>query len=147
CPCRHSMARARRSCSTRESAGARSTRASRRPSTRPGSWCCSWSWSPSASRTSSEVSRLKGRGRAGSRIHRGLTGERELVGTTYLADPALRREYAAEIAPRTGAALARILSEVFRPDGPTPARALDLGAGTGAASAALRTRFGDALEV
>jgi SAM-dependent methyltransferase len=90
---------------------------------------------------------LKGRGRAGSRIHRGLTGARELVGTTYLADPALRHEYTAEIAPRTGAALARILAEVFGPDGPPPARALDLGAGTGAAGAALRERFGDALAV
>ena len=46
-----------------------------------------------------------------SRIHRGLTGARELVGTRYLADPGLRREYAEEIAPRTGAALGKILAE------------------------------------
>jgi SAM-dependent methyltransferase len=83
----------------------------------------------------------------GSRIHRGLTGARELIGTRYLADPALRREYAAEIAPRTAAALGKILAELFGPDAPAPARALDLGAGTGAAGAALRARFGPGLEV
>jgi hypothetical protein len=90
---------------------------------------------------------LSGKGRGGSRIHRGLTGARELVGTKYLADPGLRREYAAEIAPRTGAALARILAELYGPGDRAPGRALDLGAGTGAAGAALRTRFGDRLEV
>jgi hypothetical protein len=85
--------------------------------------------------------------RGSSRIHRGLTGARELVGTKYLADPALRREYSNEIAPRTGAALAKILAELFGPDSRPPARALDLGAGTGAAGAALRARFGAELEV
>ena len=37
--------------------------------------------------------------RRASRIHRGLTGARSLVGTRYLADPELRREYAEQIAP------------------------------------------------
>jgi hypothetical protein len=82
-----------------------------------------------------------------SRIHRGLTGARDLVGTKYLADPGLRREYAQEIAPRTGAALAKILAELFGDGDAPPARALDLGAGTGAVGAALRTRFGGALDV
>lgn len=87
------------------------------------------------------------RGPRGSRIHQGLTGARALIGTRYLADEGLRREYAAEIAPRTELALARILDEVFGPSSPAPARALDLGAGTGAAGAALRQRFGAALEL
>jgi hypothetical protein len=82
-----------------------------------------------------------------SRIHRGLTGARELVGTRYLADPGLRREYAEEIAPRTGAALGKILSEVYGATAVPPARALDLGAGTGAAGLALRARFGAGLEI
>ena len=82
-----------------------------------------------------------------SRIHRGLTGARELIGTRYLADPELRRQYAAEIAPRTGAALRKILAEVYGPGTAPPARALDLGAGTGAAGAALRERFGAGLVV
>jgi len=82
-----------------------------------------------------------------SRIHRGLTGARELIGTRYLADPELRRQYAAEIAPRTGAALRKILAEVYGPGTAPPARALDLGAGTGAAGAALRERFGAGLEL
>jgi hypothetical protein len=86
----------------------------------------------------------KGRG---SRIHRGLTGARELVGTRYLADPGLRREYEAEIAPRTGAALAKILAELFPPDEAPPARALDLGAGTGVVGATLRRHFGDGIDV
>jgi hypothetical protein len=85
--------------------------------------------------------------RRSSRIHRGLTGARALVGTRYLADPELRREYVEEIAPRTGAALAKILSELYDVGTPAPTRALDLGAGTGAAGAALRGRFGAALEV
>ena len=85
--------------------------------------------------------------RRASRIHLGLTGARALVGTRYLADPELRREYAKEIAPRTGAALGRILAEVYGPALAPPARALDLGAGTGAAGAALRARFGEALEL
>jgi SAM-dependent methyltransferase len=90
---------------------------------------------------------MGGRGPRGSRIHQGLTGERALIGTRYLADEGLRREYAAEIAPRTELALARILAEVYGPEAPAPARALDLGAGTGAAGAALRKRFGAALDV
>jgi SAM-dependent methyltransferase len=91
---------------------------------------------------------MSGRGPRGSRIHRGLTGERALVGTRYLADEGLRREYAREIAPRTEAALAKILAEIFGPSGPdAPARALDLGAGTGAVGAALRARFGAGLDV
>jgi hypothetical protein len=85
--------------------------------------------------------------RRASRIHRGLTGARSLVGTRYLADPELRREYAREIAPRTGAALDKILAALYAGAAAPPARALDLGAGTGAAGAALRARFGDGLEV
>jgi SAM-dependent methyltransferase len=85
--------------------------------------------------------------RRSSRIHRGLTGARELVGTRYLADPGLRREYAEEIAPRTHAALGKILAELYGPDDAPPTRALDLGAGTGAAGAALRARFGAGLEI
>ena len=46
----------------------------------------------------------------GSAIHEGLVGERALVGTPYLADPELRHEYARDIAPRTRAALAKILA-------------------------------------
>jgi hypothetical protein len=90
---------------------------------------------------------MSGRSGRGSRIHRGLTGTRALVGTRYLADEGLRREYAEEIAPRTEAALAKILAEVYGPGGPAPARALDLGAGTGAVGVALRRHFGAALEV
>jgi hypothetical protein len=85
--------------------------------------------------------------RRASRIHRGLVGERALVGTRYLADPELRREYADEIAPRTGAALEKLLGELYPTGVAAPARALDLGAGTGAAGAALRARFGAGLEV
>ena len=83
----------------------------------------------------------------GSAIHEGLVGERKLVGTAYLADPELRREYARDIAPRTHAALARILAEVFPEDGVRPQRALDLGSGTGAAAEALRAWFGADFEV
>ena len=85
--------------------------------------------------------------RRSSRIHRGLTGARALVGAPYLADPGLRREYEDEIAPRTGAALAKILAELYGPDDAAPRRALDLGAGTGAAGAALRASFGAGLDV
>jgi len=67
-------------------------------------------------------------------IHSGLVGERRLVGTRYLADPALRAEYVTDIAPRTEAALRRVLSKVALP---APARVLDLGAGTGAAGRAI----------
>lgn len=80
--------------------------------------------------------------RAGSRIHAGLTGERQLIGTPYLDDPQLRQQYAAEIAPRTGAALAKILGELS-PEAPRERRprVLDLGAGTGAAGAAVAAYF------
>jgi ribosomal protein RSM22 (predicted rRNA methylase) len=87
------------------------------------------------------------RGGARSAIHDGLVGERALVGTPYLADAALRREYARDIAPRTRAALARILAEVFPSGAPRPRRALDLGTGTGAAVDALRAHFGADLDV
>jgi ribosomal protein RSM22 (predicted rRNA methylase) len=73
-----------------------------------------------------------------SRIHRGLVGARELVGQAYLADRELRREYDAEIAPRTFAALAWILDTVPLP---RPGRVLDLGAGTGAAGRAIADRW------
>jgi ribosomal protein RSM22 (predicted rRNA methylase) len=73
-----------------------------------------------------------------SRIHRGLTGSRELVGQSYLADRELRQEYQAEIAPRTAAALEQILSTVGLPE---PHRVLDLGAGTGSAGQAVRLRW------
>jgi hypothetical protein len=80
-----------------------------------------------------------GRGRARARLHEGLVGERALVGEAYLADPALRAAYATDLAPRTGAALARIFGLVPFPQ---VRRALDLGAGTGAAGEAIRARFG-----
>jgi hypothetical protein len=77
-----------------------------------------------------------------SRIHEGLIGPRELVGTPYMADPELRAEYAREIAPRTGAALEKILAVAF-PDrtAPEALRVLDLGAGTGAGGQAVREAF------
>jgi hypothetical protein len=78
-------------------------------------------------------------------VHAGLVGERALVGSRYLADPVLRDEYAREIAPRTRAALARIFAEL--PPGTQVRRALDLGAGTGAAGEAIRRRFGAAIEL
>jgi SAM-dependent methyltransferase len=84
---------------------------------------------------------------SGSAIHQGLVGARELVGTPYLADPELRREYARDIAPRTRAALAKILGEAFPAGTLMPGRALDLGTGTGAATEALRAFFGAELEV
>jgi ribosomal protein RSM22 (predicted rRNA methylase) len=94
------------------------------------------------------VSAPKARGRRGSAIHRGLVGERKLVGTPYLADAQLRDEYARDIAPRTEAALRRVLDEVWGVPGmAVPARAVDLGAGTGAVGRTLRARFGQALEV
>jgi len=102
----------------------------------------------------------------GSAVHQGLVGARKLVGTPYLAKPALRDEYARDIAPRTEAALARILAEVYGPQVPAgeligspsveaipspraapPARAIDLGAGTGAVGRTLRARFGENLPV
>ena len=83
----------------------------------------------------------------GSAIHEGLVGERALVGTPYLADPELRHEYARDIAPRTRAALGKILAEVFAGDAVAPDRALDLGAGTGAVGEALGAHFGAGLVV
>jgi len=67
-----------------------------------------------------------------------------------MADPELRRQYAEEIAPRTVAALAKILGGLAAD--PTTGRfavrrALDLGAGTGAASGAIRARFGPDVEI
>jgi ribosomal protein RSM22 (predicted rRNA methylase) len=76
-----------------------------------------------------------------SRIHRGLVGQRALVGTTYLADSGLRREYEQEIAPRTVAALEWIFA---RQTSAGPRRVLDLGAGTGAASRVIRARWPEA---
>jgi Mitochondrial small ribosomal subunit Rsm22 len=83
----------------------------------------------------------------GSAVHEGLVGARKLVGTPYLADPALRGEYARDIAPRTEAALGRVLDEAFPPGRPPPARALDLGAGTGAVGRTLRARWGERLDL
>jgi len=87
-------------------------------------------------------------------------GDRALVGTRYLDDARLRAEYQSQIAPRTVAALGKILSRLF-PRQPEPAagvndragqearpkslRALDLGAGTGAVGDALRAHFGRAM--
>jgi hypothetical protein len=79
------------------------------------------------------------RGQARRRLHEGLVGKRALIGSAYLADPALRAAYVADLAPRTAAALARIFATV--PFAPIR-RALDLGAGTGAAGQAVRARFG-----
>lgn len=58
-----------------------------------------------------------------------------------MADPELRRAYETDLAPRTRAALGKILSEVIPADA-SIRRALDLGAGTGAAGAEIRARFG-----
>src|SRR5580765_8426692 len=80
--------------------------------------------------------------RARARLHEGLVGERALIGSRYLADPELRRAYDADLAPRTRAALAKIFAEVA-PDRQGVRRALDLGAGTGAAGQAVREHFGD----
>jgi SAM-dependent methyltransferase len=94
-----------------------------------------------------------------SRVHEGLVGPRALIGTSYLADPELRRQYAVEIAPRTRAALGKVLAEVFpqkaetdtdtdaAPDTRPRPRVLDLGAGTGAAGDAIRAHFGTAATV
>jgi len=93
----------------------------------------------------------RGDGRSGGRsaIQRGLVGERALVGTPYMADPTLREEYARDIAPRTRAALGKILTEVFPETGdvPRPSRAVDLGTGTGAAAEAVRAHFGGDVEI
>jgi hypothetical protein len=80
-------------------------------------------------------------------MHEGLVGERALVGQPYLRDPELRQEYAAEIAPRTEVALAKVLREVFGAPPAQAVRVLDLGAGTGAAGAAVRAFFGAGAEI
>ena len=80
-------------------------------------------------------------------MHEGLVGERALVGQPYLRDPDLRQEYAVEIAPRTEVALAKVLREVFGESRARSLRVLDLGAGTGAAGAAVRAFFGAGAEV
>jgi hypothetical protein len=80
-------------------------------------------------------------------MHEGLVGERALVGQPYLRDPDLRQEYAAEIAPRTEIALAKVLREVFAEPPAGAVRVLDLGAGTGAAGAAVRAFFGAGAEI
>jgi Mitochondrial small ribosomal subunit Rsm22 len=83
-----------------------------------------------------------------SAVHQGLVGARELIGTPYLADAELRGQYARDIAPRTEAALGRVLDEVYGAPGAAPAtRAIDLGAGTGAVGRVLRARFGETLEL
>ena len=91
----------------------------------------------------------RGRPSGGSRIHQGLVGSRALIGTPYLADPSLRAEYARDIAPRTGPALTKILGEVFpEPQARRrPRRVLDLGAGTGAAGAAVERYFGSDVDL
>jgi ribosomal protein RSM22 (predicted rRNA methylase) len=71
-----------------------------------------------------------------------LVGSRDLIGERYLADPALREAYQTDLAPRTGAALAKVLGALW-PE-PTGVRhALDLGTGTGAASHAVSAHFPD----
>jgi ribosomal protein RSM22 (predicted rRNA methylase) len=81
-------------------------------------------------------------------LHQGLVGARTLIGTPYLGDPRLRSAYAATIAPRTGAALGKILTEVApSPDPQRRWRVLDLGAGTGAAAEAFRAHLGANTEV
>ncbi|HVZ88120.1 MAG TPA: class I SAM-dependent methyltransferase [Polyangia bacterium] len=88
---------------------------------------------------------IRGRKRGGSSaVHEGLVGARKLIGTPYLSDPALRAQYARDIAPRTEAALARVLAALV---GPPPSRAIDLGAGTGAVGRTLRARYGDGLDI
>jgi len=106
------------------------------------------------------------RGAAVPSVHAGLVGERKLIGTPYLATASLREEYAREIAPRTEAALARVLDQIYGARGvgasagatpsaagsgsgiaSPPARAIDLGAGTGAVGRTLRARFGATLPV
>jgi hypothetical protein len=75
-------------------------------------------------------------------IHEGLVGQRALVGTPYLSDARLRHEYDTSIAPRTRAALGKILDEIAPCRRMTrPYRLLDLGAGTGAATDAFRAHF------
>ncbi len=86
----------------------------------------------------------------GRALHEGLVGPRALVGTAYMAEPALRAAYARDVAPRTEAALTRILEQhgvgarLKRPGRADRRRlrTLDLGSGTGAAGAALDRYFG-----
>jgi len=61
----------------------------------------------------------------------------------------LRGEYARDIAPRTGAALQKILAEVFpqRTEFAGTLRVLDLGAGTGAAGDAVREAFAGRIQL
>jgi hypothetical protein len=79
------------------------------------------------------------------RLHEGFVGERQLIGTPYLADPGRREEYEREIAPRTTRAVGRILARIYGDEAavalPPPLRCLDLGAGTGAAGETVRTFF------
>jgi hypothetical protein len=75
-----------------------------------------------------------------ARLHQGFVGDRDLIGSRYLADPALRQAYTQDMAPRTEAALGRVLPALW-PDRAGVSRALDLGAGTGAAGAAVRAHF------
>jgi len=77
-----------------------------------------------------------------ARVHDGLVGKRELIGTAYLRDPVLRAQYAAEIAPRTEAQIQRIVLRLAFPE--SPRRILDIGAGTGAAGRALSQLFPEA---
>lgn len=88
--------------------------------------------------------------REGRALHEGLTGERGLVGTAYMAEPGLRAAYARDLAPRTRAALARILEqhgvgarlrELVEGRG-RRLRVLDLGSGTGAVETELDAYFG-----
>jgi hypothetical protein len=65
-------------------------------------------------------------------------GQRALVGSRYLGDPRLRREYDEEIAPRTRIALGKILAEIGPALGGVR-RVIDLGAGTGAAGETVRS--------
>ena len=125
-------------------------RASRRPCTRRASCCCSaccwWSASRTSSGRANGVARRRRRGAGppgrGSAIHDGLVGARALVGHAVPGrSPTLRREYERDIAPRTRAALAKILAEVYPADTAAPGRALDLGTGTGAASAGAARAF------
>lgn len=76
-------------------------------------------------------------------------GPRTLVGTPYMADRELRAEYERDIAPRTLAALGKVLTERYPPAdaASAPRRVLDLGCGTGAAGQALRAHFGDAIDL
>jgi small ribosomal subunit Rsm22 len=78
---------------------------------------------------------------ARSRLHQGLVGSRALVGSRYLADPALRQAYQTDLAPRTEGAVGKVLRALWPEAAVGVGRALDLGAGTGAAGAAVRARF------